>query len=207
MESEDYKKLADPFAENVVKWREAGGGNRLAYTQAHIVQGRLDEVCGAGFWQTSVNVVAGSHAEVGIGIQDDGCWIWKWNTAAIEPKKGNIDPIKEATSDAFKRAASCWGIGRYLRYFEKDNGVVEGQSLPAWALPGGCGTPHGPTRTLEETANIVQSLTEAIAGCNSDEMRQVAMDVKAANLPKKDRDALRETYKTRIAQIDIDNDN
>ncbi len=78
MDEEYQKKLSDPFPEHVVRWRDAGGGARLAYTQAHTVQDRLDEVCGATNWQTSVNVVASSHVESGIAIQDDdGCWVWK----------------------------------------------------------------------------------------------------------------------------------
>src|SRR5690606_35602811 len=45
-----------------------------------------------------------------LGINVDGAWVWKSDGAGdtqVEAEKGGI-------SDAFKRAAVKWGIGRYL---------------------------------------------------------------------------------------------
>jgi len=84
-------------------------GIALAYIDARDVMKRLDDVVGVENWQCKY-----SHAEniaicdLGIFINDQ--WIWKANGAGdtqVEAEKGKI-------SDAFKRAAVLWGIGRYL---------------------------------------------------------------------------------------------
>jgi hypothetical protein len=64
-------------------------------------------------------------------------WVWKANGAGetqVEGKKGEY-------SDAFKRAAVMWGIGRYL--YDLPNvwvnldqyGKFEPPNLPDWAIP------------------------------------------------------------------------
>lgn len=112
MKLEDLKK---PFDPSFVSWRvgamskDKTKGIALAYIDARDVMERLDDVCGVENWQVKY-----SHANdktiAEIGIKIDGEWVWKANGAGdtqVEAEKGAI-------SDAMKRAAVVWGIGRYL---------------------------------------------------------------------------------------------
>lgn len=93
----------------------------LVYIDARDVQDRLDEVCGYN-WSNNLKEVAGRMiCEITIdGItKSDGA-----GDTDFEGEKGGI-------SDAFKRSAVMWGVGRYLysaknfntwiEYGEKDN--------------------------------------------------------------------------------------
>jgi hypothetical protein len=105
-----------------VKWR-AGATTKdkkrclaLAYMDARDVFNRLDQVCGPDGWQSQVMLGPEGRATAGIGVRierDDEVgfeWLWRWDGAgatAVEGEKGGI-------SDAIKRAAVQFGIGRYL---------------------------------------------------------------------------------------------
>lgn len=110
--------LAAPFPAKDVHWRAGattGDGAKcmpLAYIDARDVMERLDDVCGPGGWQSKYPWNQASKLCCEIGIKIGGEWLWKSNGAgdtAYEADKG-------AFSDAFKRAAVCWGVGRYLYY-------------------------------------------------------------------------------------------
>lgn len=81
----------------------------LVYIDSRDVQDRLDEVCGINGWcceHRSVN----NRNICRIGIKIDGEWVFKEDGAGdtdFEAEKGGL-------SDAFKRCAVLWGIGRYL---------------------------------------------------------------------------------------------
>jgi Rad52/22 family double-strand break repair protein len=111
----DLAALAAPFAPDRVSWRvgsttkDKSKGMALAYIDARDVMGRLDEVCGPAGWQNRYSHAEGTTiCEIGILCADT--WVWKADGA------GDTDVEKEkgALSDAFKRAAVRWGIGRYL---------------------------------------------------------------------------------------------
>jgi hypothetical protein len=81
--------------------------------------------------------------KAGIGIRDadTGEWIWKYDGA----DDTEFQATKGGLSDAFKRAAVKWGVGRYLYHLpavwvacrQRGGSVVleETPQLPAWALP------------------------------------------------------------------------
>ena len=127
------EKLKAPFDPRVIHWRVGGGGTALAYIDARDVMKRLDDVCG-DLWQ--VEYPFEGCCRIGIKIDDE--WVWRSNGAGetkIEGEKGQY-------SDAFKRAAAVWGIGRYLYYLPKyrsQGGQINQQELtkqlPKWALP------------------------------------------------------------------------
>lgn len=111
----DLSRLSSPFKPEQVEWRvgattkDKSKGLALCYIDARDVMGRLDEVCGAANWQCEYPH-AGSKTICRIGILINNDWVWKANgcgDTATEAEKG-------ACSDAFKRAAVLWGIGRYL---------------------------------------------------------------------------------------------
>jgi hypothetical protein len=45
-----------------------------------------------------------------IGINVDGWWVWKSDCGT----ESNVEKQKGEASDAFKRAAVMWGVGRFL---------------------------------------------------------------------------------------------
>lgn len=111
----NIKDLYKPFPAEKVSWRvgsttaDKTKGMALAYIDARDVMERLDEVCGSENWQNRYTATGEKTVcEIGIKIGEE--WVWKANGAgdsATEAEKG-------ALSDAFKRAAVLWGIGRYL---------------------------------------------------------------------------------------------
>lgn len=111
----DLKKLFEPFPQEAISWRaqrltdDGKKAMALAYIDARDVMNRLDEVCGAAGWQRKYSHANGKTV-CDIGIKIDNEWIWKADGAGDT----DIEAEKGAISDAFKRAAVNWGIGRYL---------------------------------------------------------------------------------------------
>lgn len=113
--SDIFEQLASPFDPSEVDWRvgsttkDKAKGMALAYIDARTVMDRLDTVCGPAGWQNRY-VLNGTKTVCEIGIKCDGEWVWKSDGAG----DSDIEAEKGALSDAFKRAAVRWGIGRYL---------------------------------------------------------------------------------------------
>jgi hypothetical protein len=90
----------------------------LAYIDARDVMERLDAVCGPDGWQCRYPHAQGKTVcEIGIRVDGQGEypaanpeWVWKSDGAGDT----DFEADKGALSDAFKRAAVRWGIGRYL---------------------------------------------------------------------------------------------
>lgn len=111
----DFSKLSAPFSPDRVSWRvgptsqDKKRGQALCYIDARDVMQRLDEVCGMAGWQCRYPHANGKTVcEIGIKIENE--WIWKADGAG----DSDVEAEKGALSDAFKRAAVRWGIGRYL---------------------------------------------------------------------------------------------
>lgn len=111
-----YERLAAEFPRDAIHWRSQSlmkSGNKalaLAYLDARDVQDRLDQVCTPAGWRNTVEETPKGRVISTIEILIDGQWIGKCDGAgdtAVEGDKGGI-------SDAFKRSAVLWGIGRYL---------------------------------------------------------------------------------------------
>jgi hypothetical protein len=118
------KELAAPFDPKRISWRvgsttkDKSKGMALAYIDSRDVQDRLDAVCGAGGWQCRYPH-AGQKTVCEIGVKIDGEWVWKADGAG----DSDVEAEKGALSDAFKRAAVKWGVGRYL--YDLDSPWVE----------------------------------------------------------------------------------
>tara|TARA_R110002012_G_scaffold201071_2_gene370044 strand:- start:39 stop:746 length:708 start_codon:yes stop_codon:yes gene_type:complete len=111
----DFDALSAKFAPDDVKWRvgatnsDKTKGLALAYVDARLVMDRLDTVAGPTNWQATYSHAANKTVcELSIRCGDE--WIIKSNGAG----DSDIEGEKGALSDAFKRAAVLWGIGRYL---------------------------------------------------------------------------------------------
>lgn len=114
---EIYDELSAPFLAEEVDWRvgstnsEKTKGMALAYIDARAVMDRLDVVCGPDGWQDNYTPGMAGSIVCNIGIRmPDGSWVWKADGAGATDFEGE----KGALSDAFKRSAVRWGVGRYL---------------------------------------------------------------------------------------------
>lgn len=86
-----------------------GSCTLLLYKDARVDMDILDETVGPAGWQKEYYEVKG-NVYCRIGIKTDDEWIWK-SDCGVE---SNVDAVKGEASDAAKRAAVCWGIGREL---------------------------------------------------------------------------------------------
>ena len=110
-----FDKLSEPFPPDAISWRvgstsqDKAKGLALAYLDARDVMDRLDLVCGPAGWQCRYSHANGKTVcDIGIKAGDE--WVWKADGAGDT----DVEAEKGALSDAFKRAAVRWGIGRYL---------------------------------------------------------------------------------------------
>ncbi|MED5545679.1 MAG: Rad52/Rad22 family DNA repair protein [Pseudomonadota bacterium] len=112
----DLNMLQAPFAPADHSWRAqsvARDGRRaqaLCYINARTVQSRLDLVCGVAGWESSFNETRSGRVIATISIDMGSRWVSKSDGAGATAMEG----VKGGLSDAFKRAAVMWGIGRYL---------------------------------------------------------------------------------------------
>lgn len=132
--------LRAPFAPEAVKWRigstskDKTRGLALAYIDARDVMERLDEVVGPFGWQSKMIRASngGVTCELSILVpnphktsSETMVWITRTDGAgetAVEGPKG-------ACSDAFKRAAVHFGIGRYLYDLQSPWVALKGRQI------------------------------------------------------------------------------
>lgn len=112
-------QLEKPFLDDELEFRvgatnsDKTKGLALAYIQARAIQNRLDEVVGIENWRVSYKEINGGFlAKLELKINNE--WIAKEDGANVT----DYEAIKGGISSAFKRAASVWGIGRYLYEIE-----------------------------------------------------------------------------------------
>jgi hypothetical protein len=89
--------------------KSKGKATLLLYQDARCAMDILDETVGGANWQKEYYEVKG-NVYCKIGILTDNGWVWKADCGT----ESNVDAEKGEASDAFKRAAVCWGIGREL---------------------------------------------------------------------------------------------
>ena len=110
--------LAAPFDPQEIKWRVgAVAGNRamaLAYVDARVVQDRLDDVLGVDGWQDDYAVLNDSSVTCKLSCRIGGQWIVKMDVGSVSEQPDDGDKMKAAFSDACKRAAVKFGVGRFL---------------------------------------------------------------------------------------------
>lgn len=112
--------LARPFHPDEIEWRvqsaaKAGKGFKLLvlpYIEARAVMNRLDEVMGTD-WQTTYEKLELDEVKAfqcKLSLKINGEWITRSDGAEMS----EIETVKGGHSNALKRAAVQWGIGRYL---------------------------------------------------------------------------------------------
>ena len=124
-----YNQLAQPFDLRFLKYRVGATSKKkdkaiaLFYLDAREVTRRLNEVCGLDGWSTKQEAVVsggnllGTRCELSIRMpykDSRDNYVWNTKTDFGEPSK--TAPLKGSASDALKRAAVLFGVGRYLYY-------------------------------------------------------------------------------------------
>ena len=118
------KDLEYPFTFDEIEWRVLRVSKKnpskaqvAAYVDSRAIQYRLDKVVGRDNWQNDFVTVIGENnsatahiCNLKIYYPERKEWISKSNGAGCT----DVEPIKGGLSNALKRAASMWGIGRYL---------------------------------------------------------------------------------------------
>lgn len=172
--------LKEPFPAADIEWREQRSGiDRngrpwaivLAYVTNRAIQNRLDAVCGVENWKNQFIPGPGGGVLCCISIRIGGEWVTKWDGA----DNTDIESVKGGLSDAMKRSAVQWGIGRYLYNLEAtfaqidENGAYRGVAyanesdrkarrnpvyfrwnppkIPDWALPRAMTPPEEPPKS------------------------------------------------------------
>ena len=148
MTEKQMAALEYPFAAAEIEWRvlrttkDKIKGQVAAFIDSRAIQKRLDDVLGRENWQNRLCTIPGKDndatthiCEISIFYADRGEWITKSDGAGCT----DIEPIKGGLSNAFKRAASMWGIGRYLYNLTgiwipiKDGKYIPNEQLPILA--------------------------------------------------------------------------
>ena len=139
--------LAAPFDASEVKFKpQAVKNNRalaLAYVDARVIQDRLDEVLGVEGWQDEYQLLPDGSVVCKLTLKLGDQWITKMDVGSPSEQPDSGDRLKAAFSDALKRAAVKFGIGRYLYrlpsqwadYDPVKKQFVRPPQLPAFALP------------------------------------------------------------------------
>lgn len=123
--------LANPFPYREISWRvgtiskDSSLGQALPYIDARDVQARLDTVLGIANWTDAYVEVLSAGKLVSVrcklSVRLDGEWITKEDAAQVDAYNNETSAemaIKGAYSDALKRAAVKFGVGRYLYSFK-----------------------------------------------------------------------------------------
>lgn len=224
----DFEQLAAPFPPERISWRignsnkkariretgdqnaKATKGQALAFIDARDVMERLDAVCGPAGWQCSYSHANGKTVcDIAIKCGDE--WISKADGAGDT----DIEAEKGALSDAFKRSAVRWAIGRYLydlpspwvdldergqipqAEYQKLEGLLEKHTKQVeWGTPAEIAA----TKALINTVKTVLHTEDDVRLFRSQNEGMIAqLRVKARERVNEELDAICETYRAKAA--------
>lgn len=144
---EIQRRLAVPFDVREVKFKpQQVKGNRaiaLCFIDARLIQDRLDEVVGVENWEDCYKLLTDGSVMCRLRVNIGGRWITKMDVGSPSEQPDAGDRLKAAFSDALKRAAVKFGIGRYLYrlsaqwvdYDPVKKQLMQLPQLPAFAVP------------------------------------------------------------------------
>src|SRR6476469_8057656 len=114
----NFRELAAPFPVDEVQFKpQVVKGNRalaIAYIDARAVMDRLDAVVGVHNWQDHYQLLPDNAVQCRLRVRIHGEWVAKVDVGSPSDQPDGGDRLKAAFSDALKRAAVKFGIGRYL---------------------------------------------------------------------------------------------
>lgn len=167
-------RLAEPFPQEEVEFRPgAVAGARalpLAYLTARAVMNRLDDVLGVAGWQDKYVELSDGCVRCCLRCRLGGEWVLKQDVGGPSDQPDKGDKHKSAYSDALKRAAVKFGIGRYLYYLDmpwcdydpQKKRFVREPQLPPQALPKASAPPKPPATPKQQAAMMSPQHVRAI---------------------------------------------
>lgn len=176
----DWVGLAEPFPNEEVKHRpgaatyehkpscegarcretrDASKHIQFSYIDARAVAERLDNTVGPAFWDFTCGVIPGSDIVKGrLSVFDEATNRWIVREDHGYPNSDrDEEPIKAATSDALKRCAVLFGIGRHLYDDNKAPARPQAPQRPVAVAPARSSTdvpddPYGDDLGFDEPA-------------------------------------------------------
>ena len=139
--------LAAPFEPRDVKYKpQMVKNNRclaMAYIDARLIQDRLDEVLGVENWEDAYKILPDGSVMCRLRCKLGDRWITKTDVGSPSEQPDVGDRLKAAFSDALKRAAVKFGIGRYLYrlpaqwvdYDPVKKQIAQVPQMPAFGIP------------------------------------------------------------------------
>ncbi len=121
--NEIKRTLERPFPVRSLHWRvgatnkDKTSGIALAYITARDVMNRLDEAVGFDGWECEYQLLGSiivCRLSLRIGATDDSQWGTKWVSREDGAGETQVEAEKGGLSDALKRSAVRFGVGRYL---------------------------------------------------------------------------------------------
>ncbi len=120
-DQQNLRDLAAYFQPDQLEWRaitiskRTNKGLAAAYITNRAIMDRLDEVVGPENWRNEYRPGPNGGVVCGLSIcvdrgTDQGEWVTKWDGA----DNTEVEAIKGGLSNAMRRAAVQWGVGRYL---------------------------------------------------------------------------------------------
>lgn len=178
---EIQQALSAPFAPDKIGWKAQSVKNNralaVAYCDARDVMDRLDAVLGVENWEDSYDIAADGSVVCQLRVKIGESWVVKSDVGSQSEQPDSGDRLKAAFSDALKRAAVKFGIGRYLYslpavwcdYDPVKKQLVGTPQLPAWALPGKSAPmpKPAPAADISESAATAKTLVARLQGAKS----------------------------------------
>ncbi len=173
------EKLAEPFSAAAVYWR-AGSVSRdkkraqaLPYAEPRVYEDRLNALC-PGLWSVSFRPWGETRiiCELTLGAQDEsGSLSFSTRASTGEEGEGGFAPGTAAEAQAFKRACSKFGLGRYLYdvpinwvdYDETTRRLAQTPTLPARFTATAENSPRGnqAETVVQVDADVKQAATRS----------------------------------------------
>jgi hypothetical protein len=208
-----FDQLKAPFPPDRISWRvgatnkDKTKGMALAYIDSRDVQDRFDAACGPGGWQCRYpHANTKTVCEIGVKVGDE--WIWKADGAG----DSDVEAEKGALSDAFKRAAVKWGVGRYLydvaspwieiEAYGKSYKIKDGEYAKLTATLGKSAPKPSPAKPavagLPELTNAALDMMDMIDQCDTakalDNYATTTLSTAITKLPATDADLVRTRF-------------
>lgn len=146
------RRLAAPFPAAALGWLPLakepyrdGTMPVAAYLDGRAVADRLDEALGVGGWEDAYDPLPTGcvRCRLRCRVGPGGEWVAKEDVGGPSDQADPGDKTKAAFTDALKRAAAKFGVGRYLaalpryrvRWDADRKRMAAAPELPAWAVP------------------------------------------------------------------------
>ena len=183
----------------------------MAYIDARLVMDRLDAAVGVGGWRTEYRELSGHSVECRLSLLIGGQWVTKADVGSPSEQPDEGDRMKAAYSDALKRAAVQFGIGRYLYrlpaqwrdYDPAKKQFAKPPAVPAWAVPVKCRP-----EVAAERGKRIEALIRTVCERSRIDAEKTIADTLAAHkvaafadLPAADADQLLQRLNAKIAEL------